>query len=484
MELSMWTLHGWLEGKGFAITEEIQGGEPVIRGFRLGGEEDESGGDYAILTGDARLTLACGYDKIHISQCGIHEAHDALAEAFEHYGRWENSLLCGLLDDDALQRLLEKAHEAFRRPMFIKSSGSWVYAITPGYAADVHPDWARLQDSVANRKADLDSVKAVSLDPDFQAIFTQKYPVIKKSPFYGGDVLHANVWLDGRRVCEIVTIENGRAFNPGDIHLMRHFSRVVERHIRRNKTHFLNYSGMAAMFLRMIEKNGSDPSALETIRQTLGWGAEDELAVFCAQAHAEHETPIVNVLRDKLIEEFPHACVFLNGSAVVGVINATRAGGCEGAVKRLGEAIPKETFVWGMSYEFGDIKSFLPFYRQAAQVLAAAAARKEAFLTMHAVAPGRIAEIMRGSQDLQTCVHPDLRRLMLADAKNNSRHVETLYEYLTCGGNYTDAANRLGLHRNSLIYRMTRIQDLIRSDLNDAEARKALLLSCLIAQQK
>lgn len=55
--------------------------------------------------------------------------------------------------------------------MFIKSDSSWVFAITGGYDISVHPDWARLENSVANKRSDFNAVKAVSLDPEFQATF-------------------------------------------------------------------------------------------------------------------------------------------------------------------------------------------------------------------------------------------------------------------------------------------------------------------------
>lgn len=492
MKLSMWTLHSWLSEKGFNPAAEIHDGGVLVCGIHLGGNDAESGEDYAILTAlDAHaereghgLMLACGYDRIFLPGDNRMEVHDALANAFEYYNTWEKSFLLGLLDGNNLHDLLDMAHSVFQRPMFIKSSGSWVFAITQGYDAGVHPDWARLGDSMLNRKADLDSVKAVSLDPDFQDIFARTYPIIKKSPFYGGDVLHANVWMEERRICEIVALENGKAFNPGDTHLMRHFSCVVERHIRQNKTHFLTYSGLADLFVEMIEKDEGDFKSLDTIRQTLNWLQEDELAVFCIQAHAEHETPIVNVLRDKLIEEFPHGCVFLYKNLIAGVANITRAGGHGKVIESIGGIVPEETFIWSLSYEFIDMKSFVPFYRQAEQILAYAITQKAAFVSMHQIALSRITDIIRSNQDLQTCVHPDVRRLQVLDTKNSSNFIQTLFEYLMCGGNYTDAAHRLNLHRNSLIYRMSRIQEVVKSDLNNSNVRKEFLFSCLIIQKK
>jgi DNA-binding PucR family transcriptional regulator len=48
-----------------------------------------------------------------------------------------------------------------------------------------------------------------------------------------------------------------------------------------------------------------------------------------------------------------------------------------------------------------------------------------------------------------------------------------------CGGNITDTAKKLGLHRNSLIYRINRIREAVTCNLDDMQDRKMLLLSFL-----
>ena len=99
--------------------------------------------------------------------------------------------------------------------MFIKSDSSWVFAITGGYDISVHPDWARLENSVANKRSGLQCCESCQPGSGVPGHLLQHYPSILKSPFYQGNVLHANVWLEDRRVCEIVAVENDRPFQQG-----------------------------------------------------------------------------------------------------------------------------------------------------------------------------------------------------------------------------------------------------------------------------
>ena len=58
--------------------------------------------------------------------------------------------------------------------------------------------------------------------------------------------------------------------------------------------------------------------------------------------------------------------------------------------------------------------------------------------------------------------------------------LQTLGAYLATNGSPTDAAARLRLHRNTVLYRLGRIEDLLGADLRDAEVRLGLHLALKI----
>ena len=81
---------------------------------------------------------------------------------------------------------------------------------------------------------------------------------------------------------------------------------------------------------------------------------------------------------------------------------------------------------------------------------------------------------------------PDLspfRKLVLPlvdyDRKRGSDLIRTLSVYFDTGTNASETADRLFLHRNSLLYRLERIQELTGLDLKESDARLALQLGLL-----
>jgi DNA-binding PucR family transcriptional regulator len=70
-------------------------------------------------------------------------------------------------------------------------------------------------------------------------------------------------------------------------------------------------------------------------------------------------------------------------------------------------------------------------------------------------------------------------RLEAYDHEHNGDLVRTLRVFFAANANASEAADRLYLHRNSLPYRLARVQDLTGLDLKDPRARLALQLGLL-----
>ena len=72
---------------------------------------------------------------------------------------------------------------------------------------------------------------------------------------------------------------------------------------------------------------------------------------------------------------------------------------------------------------------------------------------------------LRETSELRTFVSQALGTLERRDQRGTLR--ETLRAYLETGGSHADASNRLGIHRNTLAYRIRRISELIGRDAGD-----------------
>lgn len=488
MKLSMWTIFAHLNAAGFDVTPSISEGLPRVATFRRR-EAGESSAEYVelvsaegklpgALPGDVALWNDTDYILVHGADAL--SVSESLSETFAFFARWESELLGRMVEGAGLQELLDASEAVFRRPMFIKNDSSWIFAITRGYSVDVHPYWAEMEQGAGKRVSEFDTVRTVSTDPEFRNVFTERYPSVVRSPAYGAMILHANIFFGRRRTAEIVALENGVPFDQGEVHLMHSFAELLEKYLHAHSEILLAASDPSTLLESLIERRETDERNLPHIYRSAGLDPTQPLCAAVIEGRNRSETPMLAVLRDKLSSRLCRAVVFSHEKQVVCLLGLGEDESSAEAVERLKRLIPTDAFLWGLSYEFTDLRTLPDHYRLACAALEQAAEKGKPFATVYDEACTLMGRVCAGIEEARRLLHPDLARLRTADARENAHYIETLLNYLLCGGNYTDTAARLGLHRNSLIYRMNKVRSLMRTDPDNLENRKLLLFSFLL----
>jgi purine catabolism regulator len=90
--------------------------------------------------------------------------------------------------------------------------------------------------------------------------------------------------------------------------------------------------------------------------------------------------------------------------------------------------------------------------------------------------PYRLLYELRGSEDMQSFHQEVVGKIKLYDSQNNMNLMETLEHYFASDGNLRNTAEALHMHKNSVIYRIKKIEEITGLDLRDAEDRFNLQL--------
>lgn len=92
----------------------------------------------------------------------------------------------------------------------------------------------------------------------------------------------------------------------------------------------------------------------------------------------------------------------------------------------------------------------------------------------------RLLFYLDGQSELFDFYQETLGPLLLHDARSDGALVETLEGFFRCNGNLSETARMMHLHRNSLLYRLERIQEILGRSLEDAELRLSLQIALKI----
>lgn len=85
-----------------------------------------------------------------------------------------------------------------------------------------------------------------------------------------------------------------------------------------------------------------------------------------------------------------------------------------------------------------------------------------------------------GHDELKDFYEETLGPLLDSDSHSNNALIKTLESFFHCNGNLSETARTMHLHRNSLLYRLGRVEELLGRSLEDSELRLSLQISLKI----
>lgn len=90
---------------------------------------------------------------------------------------------------------------------------------------------------------------------------------------------------------------------------------------------------------------------------------------------------------------------------------------------------------------------------------------------------------LKGDPEVRRTLEPLLLPLQRYDAARGTDLMLTLRRFLDEGGNIAATSERLFLHRNSVTYRLGRMEELTGLDLRDRDVRETLRMAAAVAPE-
>ena len=196
------------------------------------------------------------------------------------------------------------------------------------------------------------------------------------------------------------------------------------------------------------------------------------VVVACIACHMENR-----YFKRTIITELEH--IFLEGHLVqyknyIGILVPSISAKQR---KRLDQLAQNENINIGLSWPFTDIMQFRRYFYQAVISIKQAQYFNETkqVFDYTDLSYYDLLWNYNGRIPLKYYCHPALEILRNYDDSNNTELYITLRTYLECNKNLSKTSRKLFIHRNSLIYRINRINELTQLDLDNINVLYSLI---------
>lgn len=478
MKLSMWILADWL--KKYNPIVNIESGERVLRGTRILSNDIHIEPQYVYLAPaegfisgrGSQIICVHGHDMLLLDTTDMDEAFNDVLEAFDYYNKWSDGIEKCISEGCDLQYLLDQSYEVFREPMVVFDAGHVTIAHTTQYGPDdVDNEWGIIIRTGSNSLNILNKLK----DHLYQSRYSHSVQEMN-FPFFSTRSMQKMLFHDRTVIGRIILLEFHRREGKGTMHLMDELGSLMELWMRQSQAGQLLRSE-CAIFQDMLDGVPVSDKELNHKLSLVGWEKRQEkylLKIEIPAAYKDTTDPLLT----KLERQLPDCYVFFHQECIFILANLAYTS-WDILEQTLNKFLCESVFHCAVSYPFSDILQLTTAAEQCRITLQVALQKQGGIYQCRDHALDYIRDIIHTQID-SSVIHPALYILKKNDEKNQNDLYKTLRVYLRNNCNLAHTAKALNLHRNSLLYRLNKIQMLTELDFDDERIREYLRLSFIV----
>jgi len=386
-------------------------------------------------------------------------------DAFQYYHSYENELMQAVYEGTDIQGLLDMAEPYLNNPTFIANWHGEVFAFTKSFA-DQHfrPSWTHI---VTKRRLPLSSVQVLLDSPHYQEVTQCSKAAIFEFP-------------EKSFTCIIGKVDRTLDYHLY-IQIMQHKTAVTETsrimaqtflHALSKIRHPKEATTLSELFYDLLSEKSVDPEKINWVLVTLGWVKNTRFLLLYFWNKDGLLT--ASALCGELKNLFTGGHTFIWRDKPIMLIRESDFTCAQEQITQVARAL---SFTCGVSMPFTDWNTLSVQFQQAEVAIRYRPKESRiAFCADHVWA--YLKEQLLDVLNIKQLYHPSIITLANFDKNKGSQLLYTLYVYLTNERNLSTSANILYIHRNTLLYRLNRINDLVTVDLNNPDVRAHIMLSC------
>jgi hypothetical protein len=396
---------------------------------------------------------------------GIGAVFNRIQEVFRWFADWQNDLLNALVQGQDLQTIVDIAYRAFNNPIHVVDSAfmtlAWSTAVKE---LNVDRMWWKL---VEEGHVPTELIYAIKKTPGtYNYLENLSTAAFIKLDFIPCRYILHNIHNQGKRVVSLVITEELHPMNESHLHLAAVVGDCISQLVKNDYYFGVTHGTLYEYFIiDHLAGKVYDRKIIQRHLGELGWRIDHSYRLIKMEATtgdspdgASHLEFDANLIKQSI----PGSRTIVYEESVVIIINlALCTIGWNEVALILEKFLHKGNLAAGVSEPFCDFSAIYSYYQQAciAIELGSKLNEKSTLHTYSDYLPFHLIQSTNRDFNLLTAVHPGLIALRDYDRKNRTDFFRTLRVYLENQQCVADASSALYIHRNTLLYRIRKIEE-------------------------
>lgn len=403
---------------------------------------------------------------------------------FDAYDAWDASLRACMDNDGDMNELLNAAASMLKNPVMVCAADYSILA-----RSNTIEDKGELLGSHISYKL----IQKLKMSTAFQQISLQRRPYRFKEPVSGTEFLCMNLFSGEDFAYRIIVAGTERPLTQQGEALIEHLAGYVLRMLSDHRfTGALyvtesRFSRAEALLKSAISNEKVDYIPIINGLSDISWLQTHRYCCVCVKIGSlDYRAHTVKLLCNQLEELLPNSCAFEYGGNIVVLVNLElHGGGAEDVIGQMVYFLRDNFLKAGVSDEFSGFIDMYYHHRQALIALDFVCRQQSYRWTarFNDVALGYMIEQCMHELPMHVVCERSILTMQRYDEEHGTFFYRTLACYIENRFNALQTAKKLFIHRSTFLYRMERIKELFRIDLDNDDVLLYTMLSMKMLDQ-
>ncbi len=297
----------------------------------------------------------------------------------------------------------------------------------------------------------------------------------------------AQARMKNMEVAMVTVLSDKGPFTQTDRNILLHLCVLVGQELQKKSLYTHNPNEIKAQFLNYLifSHTVSDDYIYEVTQLRRVFEVKDKFYLMVMESMDDVTHTDANLFSGLLLQIQPilvHSLYLIREVELVILFNLPEKANIHALIDHvLTPKCKKYHLIAGISNMYRDLRETGRYYQQAQKSASLGAIYKDSALNYFSdIAPKEMLNFMAHHEDLLSFCVPELLDLLNYDKKNGTALTDTLYVYLEHVGSTAAAAKALFIHKNTMLYRIARIREILHCNLDKGEDVYKLMMSLRI----